>query len=70
MGSGIILLTAMEMYRLSKDDPGGKDSYQLIGIDVSEPNLRGVIDYLRVQLTKVAEKQIVQLRDDYSERRF
>ena len=69
MGSGILLLTAMEMYRRSKEDPEGKYSYQLIAIDVSEKNLRGVMDYLHVQLIKAAERQIVLLRNDYSERK-
>ena len=68
MGSGIVLLTAMEMHRLSHKDPEGKDSYLLNAIDVSEESLRGLMNYLREQLRKAAEKQIVQLREIYSQR--
>jgi 3-hydroxyacyl-CoA dehydrogenase len=69
MGSGILLLTAMEMLRLAKDDPAGNNSYQLNAIDVSEDSLRGVMDYLRAQVRKAGEKQIVSLRDLYCERK-
>jgi 3-hydroxyacyl-CoA dehydrogenase len=69
MGSGILLLTAMEMFRLSQEDPGGRASYRLNAIDVSEESLRGVMDYLRAQLRKTAEKQIVHLREVYRQRR-
>jgi len=68
MGSGILLLTAMEMYRLSSTDPGGQNSFQLNAIDVSEDSLRGVMIYLREQLRKAGEKQIVHLRKMYKDR--
>lgn len=68
MGSGILLLTAMEMLRLSQDDPEGKHKYELNAIDVSEESLRGVMDYLRAQIRKAAEKKIVGLREVYAGR--
>ncbi len=67
MGSGILLLTAMEMFRLSQEYP--EASFQLNAIDVSEESLRGVMSYLRAQTRKAGEKQIVYLRDVYRERR-
>jgi 3-hydroxyacyl-CoA dehydrogenase len=67
MGSGILLLTAMEMLRLSRENPG--EHYQLNAIDVSEESLRGVLGYLRAQIRKSGEKQIVHLRDIYQERK-
>ncbi|MCK4748761.1 MAG: hypothetical protein KAT15_17025, partial [Bacteroidales bacterium] len=69
MGSGILLLTAMEMHRLSCEDPDGNNVYQLNAIDVSEQSLRGIMDYLRTQVQKAAEKQIVYLREIYSQRK-
>ena len=68
MGSGILLLTSMEMFRLAREDPEGVKSYQLNAIDVSEESLRGVMDYLRGQIRKAGEKQIVNLRGVYKER--
>ncbi len=66
MGSGILLLTAMEMFRLAREDPKDAPLYQLNAIDVSEESLRGVMDYLRGQIRKAGEKQIVNLRQVYS----
>ncbi len=63
MGSGILLLTAMEMFRLSQENPGA--SFHLNAIDISEESLRGVMGYLRSQLRRAAEKQIVRLREVY-----
>lgn len=67
MGSGILLLTAQEMFRLSLEHPG--DTFLLNAIDVSEDSLRGVMDYLRGQIRKAGEKQIVGLRNMYSGRK-
>jgi 3-hydroxyacyl-CoA dehydrogenase len=66
MGSGILLLTAMEMFRLARENPESAESYQLNAIDVSEESLMGVMDYLRGQIRKAGEKQIVNLRHVYS----
>jgi 3-hydroxyacyl-CoA dehydrogenase len=56
------------MFRLSREDTEGGSSYQLNAIDVSEDSLKGVMDYLRAQVRKAGEKQIVHLREVYSER--
>ena len=68
MGSGILLLTAMEMLRLAQNDPEGMSVCELNAIDASAESLRGVMDYLRIQVRKAAEKQIVHLRGVYSGR--
>lgn len=68
MGSGILLLTAVEMADL-KLSPENKNRFFIIhAIDVSQVALMGLIRYLRTQLRKIAEKKIVQLRDLYADR--
>ena len=68
MGSGIVLLLATEMakQRLKPENKGR--SYSLHAIDVSEEALSGLLSYLRAQLTKVAEKNIVEMRGIYADR--
>ncbi|GAH45927.1 unnamed protein product, partial [marine sediment metagenome] len=68
MGSGILLLTALEMAELSMIQGNKRRKFNLIAIDVSEENLKGVKQYIREQTRKVAEKSIVQLRDAYKDR--
>ena len=68
MGSGILLLTATEICNLSLARGKGGRPSQLIALDVSTDALRGVRDNLRTQVRRVAEKQIVQLRQWYDDR--
>jgi 3-hydroxyacyl-CoA dehydrogenase len=68
MGSGILLLTAVEMADLSLK-PGNKGkSFVLNAIDLSDEGLAGLMDYLRAQVLKVAEKKTVWLRSVYADR--
>lgn len=68
MGSGILLLTAVEMADLGLK-PGNKDrTYVLNAIDVTTEGLAGVMQYLRDQVKKIAEKKTVQLRKVYADR--
>ncbi|MCX6271508.1 MAG: 3-hydroxyacyl-CoA dehydrogenase family protein [Bacteroidetes bacterium] len=68
MGSGILLLTAVEMADTSlKPEFKGK-SFVLNAIDVSDQALSGLMKYLYVQVQKMAEKKMVQLRQFYSNR--
>jgi 3-hydroxyacyl-CoA dehydrogenase len=68
MGSGIALLLATEMAK-QKLRPENKDRvYALHAIDVSEQALSGLLSYLRPQITKVAEKSIVEMRGLYADR--
>lgn len=67
MGSGIVLLTAIEMARL-KFLPQNKDkTFVLNAMDISAENLNGLWKYLRVQATKLAEKTSNQLREVYKD---
>jgi 3-hydroxybutyryl-CoA dehydrogenase len=69
MGSGILLLTAVEMADL-KLSPENKNKIFIIhAIDVSQTALVGLMQYLRMQLRKIAEKKIVMLRDLYADRK-
>jgi 3-hydroxyacyl-CoA dehydrogenase len=68
MGSGILLLTAVELADLSLKPENKGKSFVLNAIDVSDEALTGVIKYLRSQVMKVAEKKIVALRPLYHDR--
>jgi 3-hydroxyacyl-CoA dehydrogenase len=66
MGSGILLLTAVHMADLQLQN---KDkTYVLYAIDLSNKALTGLMDYLRVQVRKIAEKKINWIRQVYEER--
>ncbi|OFY54788.1 MAG: hypothetical protein A2X22_10380 [Bacteroidetes bacterium GWF2_49_14] len=66
MGSGILLLTAMEMADQLLQNKGQK--MELWAIDLSPEGLRGLIRYLRSQVLKAAEKKMVWLRRVYADR--
>ncbi|MDP2424629.1 MAG: 3-hydroxyacyl-CoA dehydrogenase family protein [Bacteroidales bacterium] len=66
MGSGIVLLTVIEMANRCLIE--GKDPCEasLHAIDVSPSALNGLMKYLRTQVLKSAEKSTIQLRKWYS----
>ncbi|MCX6267540.1 MAG: 3-hydroxyacyl-CoA dehydrogenase family protein [Bacteroidetes bacterium] len=66
MGSGILLLTAMEMADISLKPENKGKPYVLNAIDVSDEALAGVIKYLKAQVLKLAEKKVVGLRKVYA----
>lgn len=66
MGSGILLLTAVEMADLALKNKS--QDYVLYAMDVSVEGLSGLMKYVRTQVQKVAEKKIVQLRGLYADR--
>jgi 3-hydroxyacyl-CoA dehydrogenase len=68
MGSGIVLLVATEMAKQKLKPENKGRTYALHAVDVSEEALSGLLSYLRAQLTKVAEKSIVEMRDLYADR--
>jgi 3-hydroxyacyl-CoA dehydrogenase len=68
MGSGIVLLTALEMADLSLDPDNKNRNFVLNAIDVSSTGLSGLMKYLRSQTLKAAEKKINQLRKAYEGR--
>ncbi len=68
MGSGILLLTAVEMADISLKLENKGKTYVLNAIDLSDEGLAGLMDYLREQVLKIAEKKTVALRALYAER--
>lgn len=69
MGSGILLLTAVEMADLSLKPENKGKAFVLNAIDVSDEALAGVMKYLRSQVLKMAEKKVVALRKAYAHRK-
>jgi len=68
MGSGIVLLTAVEMMDQSLLPENKGKTFNLHAIDISYDALNGLMKYLRTQVLKLAEKKIVALRNLYSDR--
>jgi len=68
MGSGILLLTAVEMADLSLKPENKDKSFVLNAIDIDPAGLSGLMKYLRDQVRKVAEKKTVWLRKAYADR--
>jgi len=69
MGSGILLLTAVEMAELSMLPKNKGKEFVLNAMDISNEALSGLMKYLRVQIRKVAEKKTVYLRELYKDRK-
>jgi 3-hydroxyacyl-CoA dehydrogenase len=67
MGSGILLLTAIEMADLQLKPENRTKSFVLNAIDVSPVALTGLYGYLKTQVKKIAEKKVVQLRVVYKD---
>jgi len=68
MGSGILLLTAVEMADLSLQAENKDKTFVLNAVDVSDEALHGLMGYLRTQVRKIAEKKTVALRAMYADR--
>jgi 3-hydroxyacyl-CoA dehydrogenase len=68
MGSGILLLTAVEMANLSLKPENKGKTFVLNAIDLSEEGLAGLMKYLRAQVKKIAEKKMIWLREAYADR--
>lgn len=69
MGSGILLLTAVEMANLSLKPENKDKTFVLNAIDISDEGLAGLMRYLRAQVKKIAEKKMVWLRQVYAGRK-
>lgn len=68
MGSGILLLTAIEMAdQMLKPENKGK-IFVINAIDTADEGLAGLLKYLRNQVLKAAEKKIVTLRRLYADK--
>ena len=68
MGSGITLLTAIEMADLSLDPENKSLHFVLNAVDVSDEALSGLMVFLKTQILKAAEKKAVWLRKVYAAR--
>jgi 3-hydroxyacyl-CoA dehydrogenase len=68
MGSGILLLTALEMADLMLKPENKSKVFVLNAIDASDEGLNGLLKYIRAQVLKAAEKKTVQLRKIYTDR--
>jgi len=68
MGSGILLLTAVEMADLSLKPENKDKMFVLNAVDVSSAGLSGLMKYLEKQVQKIAEKKTVLLRRWYADR--
>ena len=67
MGSGILLLTAIEMADLQLKPENRSKNFALNAIDVSPAALTGLYGYLKTQVRKLAEKKMVALREVYKD---
>ncbi len=69
MGSGILLLTAIEMADMNLK-PENKDKlFVLYAIDINQKALAGLMKYIQAQVFKAAEKKTIALRKVYAERK-
>ncbi len=68
MGSGILLLTAVEMADISLRPENKGKPFVLNAIDISDEALSGLMKYLKSQVLKLAEKKVVALRKVYAGR--
>lgn len=68
MGSGILLLTAIEVTELQFKPENKDKKFVINAIDVSPVSLAGLYGCLKVQIKKIAEKKVVQLRNYYKDK--
>ncbi len=68
MGSGILLLTSMEMFDISVKPENKDKQFTLYALDISQKALSGLVKYVRGQLVKAAEKKLNVLRGVYAHR--
>ncbi|MBI5540555.1 MAG: 3-hydroxyacyl-CoA dehydrogenase family protein [Bacteroidia bacterium] len=69
MGSGILLLTAIEMADMSLK-PENKDKlFILYAVDINQKALGGLMKYIQAQVFKAAEKKTIALRKIYADRK-
>ncbi len=68
MGSGILMLTAMEMTALSMKPENKSKQFVINAVDISQQALSGLLKYLQAEIRKAAEKKTVLLRKFYEHR--
>ncbi len=68
MGSGILLLSALEVADLMLKPENKGKNFVINAVDVTTEALPGLINYIRGQVLKAAEKKVVMLRKVYADR--
>ncbi len=68
MGSGILLLTALEMADLGLKPENKHRQFVLNAVDISHQALSGLMNFLKDQVRRAAEKKTVWLRKVYEDR--
>ncbi|MCG8582137.1 MAG: 3-hydroxyacyl-CoA dehydrogenase family protein [Bacteroidales bacterium] len=68
MGSGILLLNVLHSVRLMHQPQNADKTFVIHAIDQSYERLEGVMNYLKTQVLKWAEKNIVELRKQFIRR--
>lgn len=66
MGSGISWLLSVEMTNLMLKPENSEKQFVLNAIDVSEQGLQGLLEYVRTQTQKYAERRIEQIKPLYN----
>ena len=69
MGSGILLLMALEMADQKLKPENKEKPFVLNAMDVTSGALPGLMKYIRAQVLKAAEKKVVALRKIYADRK-
>ncbi len=69
MGSGILLLMAIEMADQKLKPENKEKPFVLNAMDVTSGALPGLMKYIRAQVLKAAEKKVVALRKIYADRK-
>lgn len=67
MGSGITLLTAVEMADVSLMPENRSKKFVLNALDLNKDALKGLFGYLEAQVTKLSAKKMTALKDVYPE---
>ncbi|PIP53658.1 MAG: 3-hydroxybutyryl-CoA dehydrogenase [Bacteroidetes bacterium CG23_combo_of_CG06-09_8_20_14_all_32_9] len=69
MGSGILLLTVMEMADMSLKPENKGQQFLLYAVDINQTALTGLMKYIRSQVFKAAEKKTIAFRKIYAARK-
>jgi len=66
MGSGILLLTVLEMLALKLKPENRSKEYKLYAMDISEEGLKGLIEYIKKKVRKNGERKIDKVKELYT----
>ena len=66
MGSGILLLIALEMLAIKLKPENRSKEYKLYAMDISEEGLEGLLEYIKKQVRKTAGRKIDKVKELYT----